>query len=181
MKSSLLPVCVAVMAIATSEMSTVGIAQAQQWTKTPPIFNIPANSIQIPRNIKILPSVSGNLELVPGQYGYQVQCQNVKVYLISEEYIEEPPTQTPPGGVDLGLSKKPIFKYQGIVKPDNNKDNSGSTTYCKYSVSPDPQSVEKKAFLVFDTLTVCPEPKKLVTILNTNVKVNFKEVVCGIG
>ncbi|MFN6563919.1 MAG: hypothetical protein RMY28_029570 [Nostoc sp. ChiSLP01] len=63
MKSSLFGVGVAVMAIATSVMNTLGIAEAQ-LQKTQPNLNIPANSIQIPRNIKLLPSVSGNLEIV---------------------------------------------------------------------------------------------------------------------
>src|SRR5690242_9252124 len=142
MKSSLFGVGVAVMAIATSVMNTVGIAEAQ-LQKTQPNLNIPANSIQIPRNIKLLPSVSGNLEIVRGQYGYKVQCKDVKVYLISQEYIEEPATSTKPGEIDLGSPKKPIFKYQGIVKSDNTKNNSGSTTYCKYLVLPEAKSVGK--------------------------------------
>ncbi|MFN6563918.1 MAG: hypothetical protein RMY28_029565 [Nostoc sp. ChiSLP01] len=118
---------------------------------------------------------------VRGQYGYKVQCKDVKVYLISQEYIEEPATSTKPGEINLGSPKKPIFKYQGIVKSDNTKYNSGSTTYCKYSVLPKAKSVGKKAILVFDSGSTCPGPNEIITILDTIVQKNSKQFICSIG
>lgn len=178
MNSNFSRVGIAAIAIVTSMINTVGIAQAQ-LIKIQPNPNNPINSIN-PKidNLKLAPSVSGNLELAVGKYGYKAECKNVKVYLISEEYTETPASSS---SESINLpTKKYLFQHTGVAKADKTKNNSGSTTYCTYSVAFKSQFIGKNARLVIDSGSVCPSDETL-NLNNEYIKKDIKNYICGIG
>jgi hypothetical protein len=150
----------------------------------PDVFKNP----EIPKGgLNLRPSVSGKIKFLKGQYGAVPQCQNAEVYLISNEYTEEPAPTPIPGTISGGKIRKPIFTYKGKISPDPNGKSDTKTTYCKYSVSAAKKFVGKKASVYFNTNTGgidcyrSDDSDTGVIIPDKPIEKNYQKSICGIG
>jgi hypothetical protein len=185
MKSRIYHVGVAAIAVVSSMIGTLGIAEAKLQNAQLQEIQINSDALKNPQipQINLAPSISGELEIVLGKYGGGVpKCKDVKVYLISEEYTEEPAPPPKPGEINLGSKKITyMFEYQGKISQNPKKASTSSAAYCNYSIFPGTKFVGKKATLGFLTGSVCSSNGDKITIPNAPIQKNYKEKICGIG
>jgi hypothetical protein len=185
MKSNLYRLGVAAIAIMTSVASSVGITEAKfqpiQANQAPRVNPDALKNPQIPQ-LNLSPYISGNIEIAGGK-SVNIQCKDVKVYLTSEEYTEEPAPPKKPGEINLDPKIKYIFEYQGKASTNPAKKDSSNTTYCKYSVSAETKFVGTKARLGFETGVYCASGNDKIIIPEADkpIKKDFKSKICVIG